>query len=73
MDVHRTHHLSYTTENKTKKDFRSVTAGMVHVEPLEEKKIRDGLEVFLQIRLDGIRSALKFRLFFIPVFSLRKG
>jgi divalent metal cation (Fe/Co/Zn/Cd) transporter len=38
MDVHRTHHLSYSIENKIKRDFRGVTDVVVHVEPLEEKK-----------------------------------
>ena len=40
MDVHRAHHLSYAIENKIKRDIRGVTDVVVHMEPMEERKVK---------------------------------
>ena len=37
------------------------------------EKIKDGFEAFLQIRLDGVRSAFKFRLFLFRFFLSGRG
>ncbi len=40
MHMHRAHHLSYAIENKIKRDIRGVTDVVVHMEPMEERKVK---------------------------------